>query len=59
MKTSETTPVKIKSPSPCPYCGGGNTRLDYDYPETMSDCDNCGCDFITDSGEIILDPSLI
>ena len=51
------TPKKTKSPTQCPNCGSNNTRLDYDYPETMSDCDNCGCDFITETGEIILDPN--
>ena len=51
------TPKKVKSPTQCPNCGSNNTRLDYDYPETMSDCDDCGCDFITETGEIILDPN--
>ena len=40
----------------CPHCNRNNTRLDYDFPETMSCCDDCGCDFITETGEIILNP---
>ena len=47
---------KVKSPKNCPHCGSSNTRLDFDFPETMSDCDDCGCDFITETGEIILNP---
>jgi len=41
----------------CPQCGSYNIRLDYDFPKTMSNCDDCGCDFITKTNEIILDTS--
>jgi uncharacterized protein (DUF983 family) len=54
-----STPIKIKSPAKCPHCGSDNTRLDFDFSETMSDCDDCGCDFITETGEIILDPDKV
>lgn len=53
---SNTIPSRIKSPTQCPKCGSNNTRYDYDFPATMSCCDDCGCDYITEGGEIILDP---
>ena len=56
MEKEVVIPKKIKSPVSCPLCGSANTRLDFDYPDTMSDCDDCGCDFITDDGEVVLDP---
>lgn len=43
----------------CPICESDNTRKDYDFPDTMSCCDKCGCDFITEDGEIILDPRIL
>jgi hypothetical protein len=49
-------PEKIKSPENCPHCGSDNTRLDYDFPETMSCCDTCLCDYITETGEVTLNP---
>ena len=48
---------KVKSSKNCPHCKSDNTRLDYDFPATMSACDDCGCDFITETSEITLDPS--
>lgn len=42
----------------CPCCKSSNTRLDYDFPETMRCCDSCGADFMED-GEIILNPKEI
>lgn len=48
------TPTKIKSLSKCPNCGSDTKRLNYDFPNTMSDCDDSGCDFITETGEIII-----
>lgn len=53
---NELRPTKTKSPADCPHCGSKNTRLDYDFPDTMSDCDDCGCDFITETLEIVLNP---
>lgn len=47
---------KIPSNTKCPVCNSDNTRLDFDFPETMSCCNDCGCDYITNGGEIILDP---
>ena len=52
-------PTEQKSPTKCPHCGSNNTRLDFDSPETMSCCKNCLCDYITDSGEITLNPDEI
>jgi ribosomal protein L37AE/L43A len=43
----------------CPVCNSHNTRQDYDYPETIRCCDECGADFIEETGEIILDPGNI
>ena len=40
----------------CPVCASDNTRQDYDFPETMRCCDECGADFIKKTGEVILDP---
>jgi len=40
----------------CPVCGSDDTRPDYDFPETMRCCEDCGCDYIKEDGEIILDP---
>ena len=40
----------------CPVCGSDDTREDYDFPETMRCCEKCGCDYMSEDGEIILDP---
>lgn len=45
-----------KEKSVCPICKSGNTRFDYDFPGSLSCCDDCGCDFTTKYGAIILDP---
>jgi hypothetical protein len=45
---------------PCPSCFEvDKTRKDFDFPHTMGCCDHCGCDFIVETGEIILDPKLL
>jgi hypothetical protein len=42
---------------PCPSCFEvDKTRKDFDFPHTMGCCDHCGCDFIVETGEIVLDP---
>jgi hypothetical protein len=42
---------------PCPSCfDDRKTRKDFDFPDTMGCCDRCGCDFLVDTGEIVLDP---
>lgn len=39
----------------CPVCGGyDKSRDDYDSPETMNVCDQCGSEWIKDTGEITL-----
>jgi hypothetical protein len=40
----------------CPICSSDNTRKDFDFPDSMRCCDSCGCDYIAEDGEIILDP---
>ena len=42
----------------CPICKRNNTRDDFDFPETMNCCDDCGADFLND-GEVILHPKEI
>lgn len=42
----------------CPVCSSDDTRQDYDF-ETMRCCDKCGCDYMGEDGEIILDPRKI
>jgi hypothetical protein len=50
---------KAEAEKQCPHCKRTNTRPDYDFPDTMRCCDDCGCDYIAEDGEIILDPSKI
>jgi hypothetical protein len=38
----------------CPVCNSDNTRPDYDFPESVRDCDKCGSEWNIDD-EIILD----
>lgn len=40
----------------CPVCNRHNTRPDYDSPDSMRCCDDCGCDYVVDGMEITLDP---
>ena len=47
--------LKVKN---CPICKRNNTRDDFDFPETMNCCDDCGADFLND-GEVILHPKEI
>ncbi len=49
------SPVVIE----CPVCNRDNTRPDYDFPDTMRCCDDCGADYMSADGEIILDPRKI
>ena len=39
----------------CPVCNSTDIRPDYDNPNTMTDCDKCGSEWITDTEEITLD----
>jgi hypothetical protein len=50
-----STEIKVTS---CPVCNSSNIRADYDFPDTMKCCKDCGADFYND-GEITLDPRLI
>lgn len=41
----------------CPVCNRiSGIRLDYDSPDSMSCCDNCGAEWIRDNMEVTLDP---
>lgn len=40
----------------CPICIGTNIREDFDFPDTMLCCNDCGADFTID-GEVLLDPT--
>ncbi len=40
----------------CPICLGTNIRKDFDFPDTMLCCDDCGADF-TNEGEVLFDPT--
>lgn len=40
----------------CPVCNRHNTREDFDSPDTMRCCDDCGADYLIDGMEITLDP---
>ena len=40
----------------CPICIGTNLREDFDFPETMLCCDDCGADFTID-GEVTFNPT--
>lgn len=42
----------------CPICISTNIREDFDFPDTMRCCNDCGADF-TIEGEVIFDPSKI
>lgn len=39
----------------CPVCESTHIRKDFDFPNTMRCCKDCGADFMID-GEIILNP---
>ncbi len=55
----ETPKIELLS-IPCPSCFEiSYTRKDFDFPHTMGCCDKCGCDFITETGEIVLDPKTL
>jgi len=41
----------------CPCCNNKNIRKDYDFPETMRVCKNCGCDFVVNENEEVIDIS--
>ena len=38
----------------CPICDCHNTEAQYDYPH-MSECNACGSEWITETGEVTLD----
>lgn len=38
----------------CPVCNCHNTEAQIDYPH-ISECNKCGSEWITESGEILLD----
>jgi len=40
----------------CPVCNRHNTRPDFDSPDTMRCCDDCGADYLIDGMEVTLDP---
>jgi transcription initiation factor TFIIIB Brf1 subunit/transcription initiation factor TFIIB len=40
----------------CPICISTNIREDFDFPETMLCCDDCGADFTIDN-EVLFDPT--
>lgn len=40
----------------CPVCNRHNTRPDFDSPDSMRCCDDCGADYLTEGMEITLDP---
>lgn len=40
----------------CPVCDSGDTRKDFDFPDTMRCCEKCGADYTIPELEIILDP---
>jgi hypothetical protein len=40
----------------CPVCNRHNTRPDFDSPDTMRCCDDCGADYVVDGMEVTLDP---
>ena len=37
----------------CPVCESKNTRNDFDFPDTMRDCDDCGSEWNIDN-DIVL-----
>ncbi len=39
----------------CPVCKRSNTRKDYDYPDTMRTCMDCGSDWVVDSKDSCFD----
>lgn len=39
----------------CPICISTNIRKDFDFPDTMLCCNDCGADF-TIEGEVTFDP---
>ncbi len=40
----------------CPKCKSDNTRDDFDFPDTMNNCNKCGCEWNIE-GEITFDPT--
>lgn len=40
--------------SECPICGKQDSRPDYDFPDTMENCNHCGAEWNID-GELTLD----
>lgn len=40
----------------CPVCNRHNTRPDYNFPETIRCCEDCGADYGIDEMDIIQDP---
>jgi len=49
--------IELKEEETCPNCNRTNTRKDFDFPDTMRCCDDCGADYLND-GELILDPNI-
>ena len=39
---------KNNIPLECPVCGSLNTRPDFDFPESIRDCDDCGSEWNQD-----------
>jgi Zn-finger nucleic acid-binding protein len=39
----------------CPVCNSTNIRQDYDFPDTMDNCEKCGSEWVRDGEEITLD----
>ena len=42
----------------CPVCESTITRPDFDF-DTMRCCEACGADWVTETGEVLLDPRLV
>lgn len=49
-------PTVIQVKEQCPVCDSDiHVRKDFDFPDTLLCCDDCGADFTIDL-EIVLDP---
>lgn len=56
MKSAEKIPIEeLVFDTECPVCKSTLIRKDFDYPDTMRCCKDCGADFDI-TGEIILNP---
>lgn len=52
----QTVEKQLDEKSKCPVCNRHNTRSDFDSPDTMRCCDDCGADYLIDGIEVTLDP---